>query len=300
MFGRFACYLCALLTGRLDRWEDPEFRDLLAYGREADRQAGPARSLEPSDRLREIAEQQEKRVAALRDAAARREASGDRRMAKRLRIEAEAHADALERLRVSQRELDQLRKEILAGDLSTFSHLRSSGLGRNGPFRVSPKPDEAIPLSYRGRNERGIPMYDGSRHGFLNADGVAIMLVGWTGLIALAKSEAILLYVIALEVGLVMLALYRRRQRMRLCSIDELAEQLSAPELTCLLLARERGIEPRCIINGREYFDLKDFGEAAILLRAAAEPAEPDGSLLRPAAGSEVDPASLLRPAPPD
>ena len=88
-----------------------------------------------------------------------------------------------------------------------------------------------------------------------------------------------------------------RRRYGNLAGIVELAATAQTPELTYLLTTRERGIEPRCIIEGKEYFDVADFGDAAVLLRPAESPANPGPTLLRPAVGGATPGSSLLMPA---
>ena len=61
--------------------------------------------------------------------------------------------------------------------------------------------------------------------------------------------------------------------------------------------AEEQGIKPRYNINGEDFYDLKDFGDAAVLLRASVAPAAERETLLRPAAGSATPAENLLRPS---
>ena len=62
--------------------------------------------------------------------------------------------------------------------------------------------------------------------------------------------------------------------------------------------AKKQGIKPRYNINGEDFYDLKDFGDAATLLRASVAPAAESETLLRPAASGNVTPAEhLLRPS---
>lgn len=77
-----------------------------------------------------------------------------------------------------------------------------------------------------------------------------------------------------------------------LVSIDEAAERLGIQELSLLLDRRRCGIEPECIINGKEYYRLADLGDAAILLRPASPTEE---TLLRPAGSADSAHESLLR-----
>jgi hypothetical protein len=93
------------------------------------------------------------------------------------------------------------------------------------------------------------------------------------------------------------LAARRLRRRYRdLAPIEELAQRTGTPELSFLLAAREKGINPRCIIDGREYFDVNEMGEAAVLLRASESP-EPQATLLIPAGNTLVDESALVRPS---
>lgn len=87
-----------------------------------------------------------------------------------------------------------------------------------------------------------------------------------------------------------------RRRFGKLVSIEELSRRRTVPELTFLLVSRQTGIEPRCIIGGKEYFELNDFGEAERLLRPANAPLIAGDSLLRPAANTGGVSNQLLRP----
>ena len=60
---------------------------------------------------------------------------------------------------------------------------------------------------------------------------------------------------------------------------------------------REQGIKPRYNINGEDFYDIKDFGDAAVLLRASIAPAAEPETLLRPAAGTATPAENLLRPS---
>ena len=88
------------------------------------------------------------------------------------------------------------------------------------------------------------------------------------------------------------------RRFTNLVPIQDLAAQTGAPELTYLLAAREKGIAPRCIIDGREFYDINQLGDAGVLLRPAETPVAPE-QLLRPAAESSRETENLVRPSRP-
>jgi hypothetical protein len=60
-------------------------------------------------------------------------------------------------------------------------------------------------------------------------------------------------------------------------------------------LAAERGVKPRYVVNGLEYYASSDFIDSASLLRASEAPEEKKETLLRPAGAGEVNSQELLR-----
>jgi hypothetical protein len=90
--------------------------------------------------------------------------------------------------------------------------------------------------------------------------------------------------------------LHLRRMMLRLASMDQLCALLHADKEILAHSARERAILPRVISNGNPYYDPADFGDAALLLRPASPPDNPQDMLLRPASGAETPSDRLLRP----
>lgn len=88
-----------------------------------------------------------------------------------------------------------------------------------------------------------------------------------------------------------------KRRFGHLVSIETLSDRYAVPELTVLLDARERGIRPRCIIDGHEYFAISDIDAGARLLRPADAPNASQALLVRPATSSTPETQHLLRPA---
>lgn len=85
----------------------------------------------------------------------------------------------------------------------------------------------------------------------------------------------------------------RERQRLQqLRRFDEVRVEIGADKDDLRRFACERGISPRMRINGEDFYDLSDFGDAGTLLR----PSNPPEALLRPAASSETPGEQLLRP----
>jgi hypothetical protein len=83
---------------------------------------------------------------------------------------------------------------------------------------------------------------------------------------------------------------------LRLATSRQASAQLQMDEATLQQSAEARNIKPFCNVNGVDFYDMADFGEAAVLLRASSAPA-PIEELLRPAANSETPTELLLRPA---
>lgn len=87
-----------------------------------------------------------------------------------------------------------------------------------------------------------------------------------------------------------------RRQMLRLRSADTVAAQLGLDAAQLAEMTRERNIKPRCNVNGRDFYDLKDFGEAGTLLRGSSAPGAPPDILLRAAIEeNETKSETLLR-----
>ena len=87
-----------------------------------------------------------------------------------------------------------------------------------------------------------------------------------------------------------------RRQLLRLRAADTVAAQLGLTDTQLQEMTRERSILPRYNVNGRDFYDLKDFGDAGTLLRGATAPGTPPEILLRAAENkNETEPQMLLR-----
>jgi hypothetical protein len=166
-----------------------------------------------------------------------------------------------------------------------------------------------------GTNLRGVPVYEGGRpdpslsecHEALVSGALMTSL----GLLAFVDTAPLrhptpisvvvaVLAMVAIFAGIISIAdgigLLRQRARLiGLVSIAVAEEQFKVPALTLLLVARQKGIEPKCIINGTEYFDFTDFGDAATLLRAAELPRAEDENLLHPVTRTDSNPKILLR-----
>jgi hypothetical protein len=166
---------------------------------------------------------------------------------------------------------------------------------------------------FRGRNQRGVPLYEGKWRRPSRIMARLFVSMGIMHLLAAlmfitdssverSLSDVMPSFLwgsIALALGAVWIGTGIRKLKEReeydsLFSIDELCRTFDVPELTLLQEARGRGIAPKRIVNGREYFDFQEFGEAAILLRAT-KPDDASQQLLRPAASSATEPDILLR-----
>jgi hypothetical protein len=74
--------------------------------------------------------------------------------------------------------------------------------------------------------------------------------------------------------GIGVALLHARREIHRSDSPESLARQFGVSERDLRDIIRERGIEPRYVVNGEPFFDPKAFGDPALLLRAIEKPAE--------------------------
>jgi hypothetical protein len=78
-----------------------------------------------------------------------------------------------------------------------------------------------------------------------------------------------------------------------LTTLEDLCRQMGWDEIRLRHLTQERGILPHCRINGRDFYDPKDFGGMATLLR----PADTRDTLLRPSLNAGTPLPLLLRPS---
>jgi hypothetical protein len=85
------------------------------------------------------------------------------------------------------------------------------------------------------------------------------------------------------------------RQLPRLASMQNLCTQLNVDGATLQRVAEEQGIKPRYNINGQDFYEITDFGDAATLLRASSASVSQRETWLRPAAQTETPPELLLR-----
>jgi hypothetical protein len=207
------------------------------------------------------------------------------------------------------READDREKSVVALRRA-LERLGDTGRSQSDADNRLPLTNNITGLIYTGRNQRGVPTYSGdwqkpssSSAWLLIRAGVLALFFGFMGLSGqLPRLVDPLPSVFGFAlVGAGMLLLLGARMMFRACavhdrlfSIDELCNRFGLPELSLLQEAQERGITPKRIVNGREYFDFTEFGEAAVLLRAA-HPTDADQDLLRPAGKSSTEPELLLR-----
>ncbi len=169
------------------------------------------------------------------------------------------------------------------------------------------------PLRFSGRNKRGVPIYEGDTSspsvlaclqlviGGIVVCAFGLMLFGLSYHSVPFHPDQFISLSIA-GFGLIItwrgLSGFVKRKRLALgVPVDTLSAELGTPELTLLIEAREHGVEPRSIINGKEIFRLSDLGDAGILLRPAEPPAGAETRLLRPAAQGKTKPEMLLHTA---
>lgn len=81
----------------------------------------------------------------------------------------------------------------------------------------------------------------------------------------------------------------------RLLDVEKPRQRYQLSDDYLLRLANQRGAEPRYNLNGRDFYDVRDFGDAVSLLRSSQAPAAQPETLLRPAARAETPQDNLLR-----
>jgi hypothetical protein len=158
-------------------------------------------------------------------------------------------------------------------------------------------PDEPVIVS---GFERGLPPL-GFCFAFL-VPGAAMLLAGlfagpqwWreseTGPFALG-----LLFFGFMLTGIGGLMLKVRRDLLRLVPAEAVCAQIGIDETELPDVIEARGIRPRYIVNGHDYYDTADFIQAPTLLRAAMPPAKATEQLLRPTTvTADTRPETLLR-----
>ncbi len=88
-----------------------------------------------------------------------------------------------------------------------------------------------------------------------------------------------------------------RRELKRLHNTDEVGFRFGVEAERLTAFAEEQGIRPRYNINGKDFYAMEDFGDAAVLLRASVAPLAGPETLLRPAIGTQTPAETLLRPS---
>jgi hypothetical protein len=167
---------------------------------------------------------------------------------------------------------------------------------------------------WQGKNRQGVSRWTGSEKPLLWIGRIFTAygpVAGIGGLIALLYGQirgtlagaagplatvGLIHGVVFTSIGLWSLAMYRRIRR--LSRPEQVCATLGLDDAMLARIVAEKDIKPRIIINERPYFDLNDFTDAGLLLRASSAPAAPPETLLRPASGgAETAPDTLLRAA---
>jgi hypothetical protein len=155
--------------------------------------------------------------------------------------------------------------------------------------------------NYHGKDARGVPICTGSA----DKPPLFICLVSLVGpifwLIALLNIKDlpwVLRPVFVVISSLLLISAKRyweiRRSFAHLSTLDVICKQYNVAGETFQGIVEEQQIKPRYNINGRDFYDLNDLGDAATLLRASAPPVAPE-TLLRAAAHVETPQEQLLR-----
>lgn len=80
-----------------------------------------------------------------------------------------------------------------------------------------------------------------------------------------------------------------------LTPLPMLCKLLGKNEAQIQAMAYERGVRPRYVVNGLEYYASSDLVDSEALLRASETPRLAPEALLRPAASTLIEPNTLLR-----
>ena len=258
-------------------------RALYDWRRVVDAIGSSSRTSEAEQATREL-------VTFLESEAERSSEEGRAAEAEVLRCEAALHAGLAERLR----EIGDDNNPRLVEGISEAPDFGTSGPGWS--------------LIRRGRNARGVPIYIGNAS--VPSEGepgnlllVVLVLAAFSLWLDQAEPSGLRGIVACVIAGVAFFLLvmaggvWLRGRRLRgLVPIQTASRDFGLPELSLLLQARERGVEPRCIINGEEYYRPGDFGDVDSLLRAADAPRDANSTLVRPAQFAESKLEHLVRP----
>ncbi|HZP85115.1 MAG TPA: hypothetical protein VFB21_25995 [Chthonomonadaceae bacterium] len=156
--------------------------------------------------------------------------------------------------------------------------------------------------NYHGKDIRGVPVCSGTSDAPpIWLPILLVFLVPAVGTILLLDQHEPLVFraFLILPVGYIVFGGIRywrlRRQLPRLSSMQNLCTQLNVDGATLQRVAEEQGLKPRYNINGQDFYEITDFGDATTLLRASSASINQRETLLRPAAQTEMPPELLLR-----
>lgn len=173
---------------------------------------------------------------------------------------------------------------------------------------------EKSSFHYKGRDKRGVHQWTGSWNTVLKWVGIPFCVYGGfaaIGLIVILLTALItgkwesyfttlsgVAGIHAITFGATgYWSLWMRRRIQALSPPDQASERLGISHEELQDLATERGIKPRMVINGEDFYDLADFDPALTLVRASQQPGTTSDTLLRPASSSSPsNPEELLRP----
>jgi hypothetical protein len=168
---------------------------------------------------------------------------------------------------------------------------------------------------WHGRNRDGVAQWTGNAEGppaplgwlftwygvIAGIGGIAALIIGpILHLVGNGIAPLILVGMIhgAVFGGVGIWATRFRRHISALKQPDAVCEALGIDNKTLEVLAEERGIKPKLIINDQPLYDLAEFSDAHTLLRGSSAPVSPDSLLRAAMADSRQTPASeLLRAA---
>lgn len=161
-------------------------------------------------------------------------------------------------------------------------------------------------LTFDGMDKRGVPCLSG------NVDDVSLFPVVLFSVLTISMGVLSIVFLFMHQFVPAISALcmcfwmanvvrYYNHLRIRLNQLlsgYSVSKQLGMTETELIAFAQEHSVKPIYCVNGNDFYDLADFGEAQSLLRASEQPIASQDTLLRPAVGIEdAHSEQLLRAA---
>ncbi len=164
-----------------------------------------------------------------------------------------------------------------------------------------------LPFRRFGKDKHGVIKYTGSVETLKRVWGFSVvgLLICAAGLYYFLTGQysdpLILLFFFGYGLPCTMIgvcAFLQYRHVTRFSSAEQICAALGMEEATLQQVATERKIKPRYFLNGQPHYDVAEFSDAMILLRATNAPQTTAETLLRPASAfDDSTPEQLLHPS---